>query len=152
MWPKPAAATLERSLTLESHSFARRWVRERQSFGVKIQAVGLGAIESVALDGVAQPVWVSTMHAQLMGPARQRPENHAAVSFMLINGHGRFAMQSIDNLAWTVAGVGAQGQAYSSFVCFNGSLKLCDVAFFYAVFLELALQVEVRFHAECHNK
>ena len=111
MWPKSAAATLERSLTLESHSFVRRWVRERQYFGVKIQAVGLGAIEFVALDGVVQPVWVSTMHAQLMGPARQRPENHAAVSLMLINSHGCFAMQSIDNLARTVAGVGAQGQA-----------------------------------------
>ena len=61
-------------------------------------------------------------------------------------------MQSIDNLAWTVAGVGAQGQAYSSFVCFNGSLKSSYVAFLHAVFLELALQIEIRFHAECHYK
>ena len=56
-------------LVLKVHPLACNGVSERDAFGVKVEAVGTGTIENVALDGTAKSFRMGAMDAKLMRAA-----------------------------------------------------------------------------------
>ena len=105
----------ERGGCVEGEWFARQGMAERQVFGMQVQAVGLLAVKGIAEDGTVETLAVGTVHAQLVGAARERGEGQARVGAFggkhLIEGHGLLAARKVDHLTRAVERVGAQGEA-----------------------------------------
>ena len=59
------------------HSLSCDGMDERDGLRLQIQTVSLVAIKFIAQDGTAETLGVRTVHAQLVGPSRMRPQREA---------------------------------------------------------------------------
>lgn len=99
---------------IEGHSLAGGRMGEGEMGGVKVEAVGWGAVEVVALDRASEAFGMGGMDAQLMGATRLwiEVQEGGAVGCAddVVVGDGLLAVLVVDHLPWTVEGVGKEGK------------------------------------------